>query len=315
MKTFALIIAVLVAACGGDKDRNKKDRNTDNKGDSKSAKKAHSRDAPSPPPGKGLLTSAGALDDVLGRKAHAQAGSWVEIGKPVWKNTRSAAIVGGALYTLDIDSTKLWKTELTGGARVALGAADWSGVARFLSTPTTLYAVAKSGELHAVDLATGARKRVGTERPLADMTAGVVLGDHVYSLHTGSKHLHKTELVGGARATLGKPEWESTRWIFGAGGHLYSINSNGGLYKVSPVDGSWVEIGQDRAWHTTRAAVVQGRLYTLEKDDARLWVTDLNTGRYVTIGKAEWDTTVALIAGASSLYAIDTNGSLYRVTM
>ncbi len=66
-------------------------------------------------------------------------------------------------------------------------------------------------------------------------------------------------------------------------------------------------------WKNTIAAVVlNDRLYTVEKSGA-LYGTDLTTGKWVQIGKAEFSKTRFLFAGNQNLLSIETDGSLYRI--
>ena len=66
-------------------------------------------------------------------------------------------------------------------------------------------------------------------------------------------------------------------------------------------------------WGNTIAlTTLGGSLYTIEKSGA-LYRTDLNTGKWVQLGKAEFGNTRFLFADTQNLYTIETDGSLYRV--
>lgn len=67
-------------------------------------------------------------------------------------------------------------------------------------------------------------------------------------------------------------------------------------------------------WSNTIAAATFGNdLYTIEKAGA-LYRTDLRTGKWQQVGKADFASTRMLIAGPKNLFTIETNGSLYRVS-
>lgn len=66
-------------------------------------------------------------------------------------------------------------------------------------------------------------------------------------------------------------------------------------------------------WGNTIAlTTLGGSLYTIEKSGA-LYRTDLNTGKWVPLGKAEFANTRFLFADSQNLYTIETDGSLYRI--
>lgn len=66
-------------------------------------------------------------------------------------------------------------------------------------------------------------------------------------------------------------------------------------------------------WGNTIAlTTLRGSLYTVEKSGT-LYRTDLNTGKWVQLGKAEFGNTKFLFADSQNLYTIEVDGSLYRV--
>lgn len=67
-------------------------------------------------------------------------------------------------------------------------------------------------------------------------------------------------------------------------------------------------------WSNTMVlTTLGGSLYSIEKSGA-LYRTDLNTGRWVQVGQAEFAKTRFFFADNRSLYTIETDGSLYRVS-
>lgn len=81
-----------------------------------------------------------------------------------------------------------------------------------------------------------------------------------------------------------------------------------------PVNAAGRESGPNPSqWSNTIAlTTLGGSLYTIEKSGA-LYRTDLNTGKWVQLGKAEFGNTRFLFADTKNLYTIETDGSLFRV--
>src|SRR6185436_7902518 len=66
-------------------------------------------------------------------------------------------------------------------------------------------------------------------------------------------------------------------------------------------------------WGNTIAlTTLRGTLYTIEKTGA-LYRTDLNTGKWAQLGKADFGNTRFLFADTQNLYTIEVDGSLYRI--
>lgn len=72
--------------------------------------------------------------------------------------------------------------------------------------------------------------------------------------------------------------------------------------------------GQSGTWKATMCGVVgaNSRLYTIETNGA-LYSTNLETGKWFQLGKAEFANTQFLFAVGVNLYTIERDGSLYRV--
>jgi hypothetical protein len=101
--------------------------------------------------------------------------------------------------------------------------------------------------------------------------------------------------------------------MFAAGRKLYTVEPDGSLFRVDPANGAWVGVGPPGAWKLMRAgAVLQDRLYTAESDGT-LRAADLATGERKQVGKTGIGDAAGLFASADALYAIKTDGSLFRV--
>ena len=78
----------------------------------------------------------------------------------------------------------------------------------------------------------------------------------------------------------------------------------GALQHVKAYAGDWS--------NTIGAVVLDNTLYSIEKNGV-LYRTDLGTGKWVQVGKAEFGNTKFLFAGSKNLLTIETDGSLYRI--
>ena len=87
----------------------------------------------------------------------------------------------------------------------------------------------------------------------------------------------------------------------------------GALQQARAGVGDRVRIGQAGDWKNTIAVAVKNdRLYTVEKSGT-LYVTDLSSGRWSSVGQAVFAGTRFMFAAGQNLYMIMADGSLYRV--
>ena len=78
----------------------------------------------------------------------------------------------------------------------------------------------------------------------------------------------------------------------------------GAFQQVTAAAGHWS--------NTIGAVVLDNTLYSIEKNGV-LYRTDLATGKWVQVGKAEFGNTKFLFAGHENLLTIEKDGSLYRI--
>jgi hypothetical protein len=88
-------------------------------------------------------------------------------------------------------------------------------------------------------------------------------------------------------------------------GALHQANASVGNLANSMVVNDWKD--------TIAAVVLNDRLFTVEKSGF-LYETDLSTGKWVQVGKAEFGKTRLLFAGDKNLLSIESDGSLYRIS-
>jgi len=77
--------------------------------------------------------------------------------------------------------------------------------------------------------------------------------------------------------------------------------------------GAWEQVGEEGGWKATIAGtILRGKLYSAERNGG-LYMTDLDSGKWQAIGKAEFAETKFMVSAGPSLYTIETSGTLYRV--
>ena len=158
----------------------------------------------------------------------------------------------------------------------------------------------------------GSWERVGAERAWKAVRAGAVFKDQLFTAEKNGT-LQATNLSSGKRKQVGKAEFGETTFMFAGGDKLYTIETDGSLYRVDPGDGSWERVGAEGAWKAVRAgAIFKGKLYTTETDGA-LQATNLANGKRKPVGKADFAAATFLGVGGEKLFTIETDGDLYRV--
>lgn len=90
-----------------------------------------------------------------------------------------------------------------------------------------------------------------------------------------------------------------------AGTSFERVRANAGDSTPATNAGEWGD--------TIALTILNDVLYTIEKSGA-LYRTDLNNGKWVQVGKAEFANTQFMFGDRQSLYTIETDGSLYRVS-
>jgi hypothetical protein len=165
-------------------------------------------------------------------------------------------------------------------------------------------------------VAGGAAAKAGDWEPVGQAgawkgtLAGAVLNESLYTADSDG-HLYHGFLRTGNRKQVGSASFGSTAFLFAAGRQLYTIEKDGTLYRVNPREGN--KVGLEGDWKDTRAAVViDNRLFTIEKNGT-LYGTDLATTTWASIGKPNHAATAFLFATDDTLYAIEKEGSLFRI--
>src|SRR5205085_1518271 len=114
--------------------------------------------------------------------------------------------------------------------------------------------------------APGAWNRIGSEGAWKGARAGAVCKGRFYTAEADGT-LRAADLDSGERKQIGNPDFGDTLVMVAQGDNLYTIKTNGNLFRVNPNDGGSVQVGPAGAWKAVRAAAVfKGHLYTASTD-------------------------------------------------
>lgn len=159
-----------------------------------------------------------------------------------WKDTIAGAGLGGKLYTVE-NSGALWQTNPADVSWTQLGKSEFGGTKMVLNrdkgqyVDPGLFMVAGDGSLYSVNLATGARKLVGTAGAWKGSKAAAIGMDILYVVNDkGVLNSMPLSMEGGKPDPMGKPAFGNTKNLFvawdGTMPVLYALDADGSLYSV-----------------------------------------------------------------------------------
>ncbi len=240
------------------------------------------------------------------------AGGWVQVGQQgAWKDTTAGTILDGKLYTTET-SGNLFVTDLASGNWQQIGKPDFAATQFMFSGGANLYTIETNGNLFRVDPASGGWSQLGVGGGWANTLAVAVLNDRLFSAET-SGGLFCTDLSNGTWQKIGGDDFGATKFMFSDRNSLFTIETDGTLYRISPVDGKWSGVGQRGAWKgAIGACVLGGHLYTAEKN-GKLFSTDLHSGNRRSVGNADFAATRFMFPTGGNIHTIETDGNLFRV--
>lgn len=157
---------------------------------------------------------------------------------------------------------------------------------------------------------------VGQAGAWQEVRAGVIVGDRLFTAEADGS-LRAVQLNAAARTKIGGPDFAATKFMFAstlaAENTLWTIESDGTLYRINPKSGAWSQLGAAAAWVRMRAGtLLKGRLFTAETDGS-LQSTNLSNGARTSVDNSGFGHAAALLASGDDLWMIDTDGDLYRV--
>ncbi len=116
----------------------------------------------------------------------------------------------------------------------------------------------------------------------------------------------KWELVGK------EGEWKGTVDMVGMDGYIWSVESDGSLFKTDPATGNYTQVGEKGSFQ--RLKLIEGMdhmLWTVEGDS--LYKSDPNTGKWERSGEGGgWARTIDMVGLNGILYSVEPDGSLWK---
>jgi hypothetical protein len=156
-------------------------------------------------------------------------------------------------------------------------------------------------------------ERIGLAGDWKDTTAGTLFKGRLYTVEK-SGALYVTDLRTGEWKKLGKTEFAGTNYLVAGKDRLFSIDQAGNLYAIDPTDGSRRQVGAAGDWKATIATAVLGNTLYSAETSGKLYETDLPTGKWQALGKADFANTTQLFTAGGMLYSLEKDGSLYSIS-
>lgn len=158
----------------------------------------------------------------------ADNGSFEQVGRPGdWLNTKAADAVDGSLYSVE-KSGKLYYTDLSNGRWEEL---DDGYDTRFLwAWGEYVYILENDGTVYKIDPESAEYERFGDQGAYRTTSAATIHNGTLYTIERGI--LGSTDIDNGGFEELSGPDYANTKHLFGAGDSLYTIETDGTLYKI-----------------------------------------------------------------------------------
>ncbi len=182
-----------------------------------------------------LFTSGGALYmiDYAGTlsKINHTTGTKEKLGPAAsFAGMTTFGVIDGTLFGVDTKGD-LISADLVTGDKTVNGGSNHMNVSLVFVVNEKMYGVEKSGALFEWALNGGTRHMLGKQGDYAASFTGVPYHSGLY-LVTKAGLLTFTKTDTGERTVIGKPIYGLTKYIFGANGKLYTIESMGSLYEI-----------------------------------------------------------------------------------
>jgi outer membrane protein assembly factor BamB len=159
------------------------------------------------------------------------------------------------------------------------------------------------------DMAKATWRRVGADS-WAGSTAAACIRGEIFVVN--GQVLYALNVAAGTYRRASEEAW-STRFMVSDGRSLYTIEEDGGLYRVNPADAASERIGGDD-WSSTRAlAALDGKLWTADERGI-FYSIDPTVGRWEEPKTAYPATETRFVAGVEGMiYALRADGEIMSV--
>jgi hypothetical protein len=219
----------------------------------------------------------------------------------------------GNLYTLD-NLSSLVRTNLATGEQTQLGNATYKNAKYFFGVNGRLYVIDNDGSMTSIDANSGNWNLVSVIGSWSNIEKVIIIKNLFYSIETGAMFNHPT-LKYQVRNQVGKNDFYSMGTVIRGDTSYYSLVPNGALYEINVHTGAWRTISKSKDWKAAKSgAVIGGRLYTVEADDA-LYETNLADATRKLLDKTQVKRDSYLLSDSGKLYLVNNKGTLFEVTV
>ncbi|HOR75122.1 MAG TPA: hypothetical protein PLN70_09700 [Kiritimatiellia bacterium] len=160
-----------------------------------------------------------------------QDGSWRRSGPAGgWANTVAGAVLGQTLYTVENSGT-LYASDPSAGTWRQVGGPDFAAVKQLFAVGNRLVSIEKSGNLYLINPADGSWERTGDFAAWEQATAGVALGQVLYTAEQDGA-LVATDTASGTRVPVGAG-FAGVQFLFLPRNLLCGIDANGNFFHAA----------------------------------------------------------------------------------
>ncbi len=219
----------------------------------------------------------------------------------------------GHLYTIDF-SNGLNKTNLATGEMSKINDVNYKNTEFLFYYRFKLYSMDKDGSLTEIDPVSGQWTLRSGISAWSEINRPVVVGSFLYAAENGSFYRYGG-LDPKSRTQIGGADFYSMGRLIKNDTSLYSMISDGSLYRINLRTGEWNRMGgrKSKDWKFAIAAeLMNNKIYTIETNGA-LYETSLPGGERKLIDTNKLEKGRVLISVSGKLYAITTDGYLYEI--
>jgi hypothetical protein len=204
------------------------------------------------------VESSGAL-----YKTDLTTGTWKQIGKSEFGNTKFIQYANGSLYTIETNGS-LYKVNPSSGSWSQIGkAGEWKATIHNCILGGAMYSIESSGALYKTNLTTGTWKQIGKSE-FGNTKFMLASEGSLYTIETNGS-LYKINASTGTWVQIGKAgDWKATTAISVKGGNMFSTESSGALYRTSLSSGTWKQLGKPEFGSTKFMVSGTAQIHTIE---------------------------------------------------
>ena len=198
-------------------------------------------------------------------------GTWKEIGKPEFAQTKFMFAADNHLYTIETNGS-LYQVNPRKGTWKQVGKAGaWKKTIAGAVLRDRLFTVVSDGGLYETDLASGTWKQIG-QAEFAQTVAMFAAGNDLYTIEKDGG-LYKVDASDGTWVRVG-PEgaWEPTKAAAVCDGKLFVVAANGRLYVTDLDKGEWKQIAKPEFAVTLGLFPAGDKVFLMEKAGSLSWL-------------------------------------------